>query len=100
VQVLNYIRYTLEADAATRDASNRVDVERLFAAVELLIDRFAPERSAWVFPPDGSGAGVRLRRLDRASGAVLIAIEGVWTYLSVCPPSASAARCSPRPTQL
>jgi hypothetical protein len=33
----------------------------------------ADSAHAGVFPPDGSGAGVRLPRLDRASGAALIA---------------------------
>lgn len=53
VRVLDFIRYTIAADLAQRHEGHRyqrvgVDVERLFASVELLIDRYDQPWSAFV----------------------------------------------------
>lgn len=72
--LLDYVRHTLEADAARRRASatfrtivSVVDIERLFASIELLIDRYeqpwSPFVASWSaglesFAPTGDlGAG-------------------------------------------
>jgi hypothetical protein len=55
-RLLEFVRYTLAADAAARQVPDEPspDIERLFAAVDLLIDRgqqpWSPFVSAWNAP--------------------------------------------------
>jgi SIR2-like domain len=77
-RLLEYVQHTLQADSASRNAP-AVDVERLFASVELLIDRYeqpwSPFVSSWsrgleAFSPAPSiresDLSFELRRVDDA----------------------------------
>jgi hypothetical protein len=88
--LLDYVRRTLEADAARRQASAEfrqivqpVDVERLFASIELLIDRYeqpwSPFVSAWTaglesFAPDNA---IRVGSLSMPLNRFASAIDGL-----------------------
>jgi hypothetical protein len=71
VRLLDFVRYTLQADSAARSPSNPVDVERLFASVELLIDRFkqpwSPFVSSWSPGLESFSTGPRVRGFDLRS---------------------------------
>jgi SIR2-like domain len=88
VRLLEYIRKTLEADAAVRGSAG-IDVERLFAAVDLLIHRhdepWSPFVSSWsraleTFSPlpsiRRSDLNLELRRVDDALRAALLDSQG------------------------
>jgi hypothetical protein len=74
-RLLDFVRFTLAADAASQGPSTPIDIERLFTAVEMLIDRheqpWSPFVSTWVRGLESfatrriSRAGVgRLSKLD------------------------------------
>jgi len=83
-RLLDFIRFTLAADVAARGTGEVVDVERLFAAVELLIDRrdqpWSPFVSTWVQGLESFATDNRSQPVSRDLSGLDKAVESAGNY--------------------